>query len=361
MKPFVFRLLSPLALALLTGAASAQEIYMSGLKSPRNLFVDGDGSVFVAEAGNGGLTGGISVRKGAGAQTKYLDRLPSAAAPDGSDSVGPADIRRAPDGRLAVIFGLGADPAKRTSLGAGYEKLATLSLYDASTGTWQTTRDFAAREASEGAPDGEVNSNPFSFAPDGAGFAVADAGANAVWRDSGATFFAPQPVAPPGPGLPNPFPMDAVPTSIVARPGGGFMVGELGGFPFYKGLSRLYTLDAAGKIVDTRAGFTQIVDMAYAPDGSLLLTEFTTNGLRSGDPSGVVKRLRPDGTLETLISGLVTPTSLAFGQDGLLYITDNDLQLGGLVRRYAYQPVPEPATLAALGAGALAFLKRRKA
>ena len=333
---------------------------MSGLANPRRLTFDADGTLLVAEAGSGGLTGGISARKGADAQTRLLSNLPSTAAPDGSDSVGPSDVRRAADGRLAVLFGLGAGPDERDALGTGYERLATLSLYDAATKKWETRNDFAVREGAENPDGGEINSNPYSFVEDGTGYAVADAGANVVWRDGGSTLFTPQLVPGPGDPLPDPFPMDAVPTSVIARPGGGFMVGELGGFPFYKGYSRLYTLDADGKIVGTRAGFTTILDMAYAPDGSLLLAEYTTNGLTSGSPLGAIKRLRADGTIDTLISGLITPTSLAFGDDGLLYVAAQDATLGGVVLRYAYAPVPEPATFAALAVGWVALARRRR-
>ena len=342
---------------------------MSGLSSPRNLYFDTDGTLLVAEAGSGDLTGAIASRKGTEAQGTYLAGLPSAAAPDGSDSVGVADLMRTADGRLAVLFGLGGSPAKRTALGDDYGKLGTLSFYDPSTKSWSLGEDYAAREASED-PDkagnpatDEINSNPYAFVADGAGYAVVDAGANALWRDGATTLFTRQDV-PFGGGS---FPMDAVPTSILARPGGGFLVGELGGFPFAPGKSRIYTLDADGKIdtKETLSGFTAILDMAYAPDGSLLVAQFVDKGLNQDpatafDPTGSVKRLRPDGTIETLISGLVTPTSIAFGPDGALYVTDTDRQLGGLVRRYAYQPVPEPATFAALGLGALGFLKRRR-
>ena len=341
---------------------------MSGLSNPRNLYFDTDGTLLVAEAGSGGLTGGIASRKGTGTQGTYLAGLPSAASPDGSDSVGVADLKRTADGRLAVLFGLGGSPEKRSALGTDYGKLGTLSFYNPTTKSWSLGEDYAAREARED-PDktgnpmtDEINSNPYAFVADGAGYAVVDAGANALWRDDSTTLFTRQSV-PFGGGS---FPMDAVPTSILARPGGGFLVGELGGFPFAPGKSRIYTLDANGGIETekTLSGFTAILDMAYAPDGSLLVAQFVDKGLNQNpaafDPTGSIKRLRPDGTIETLISGLVTPTSIAFGPDGALYVTDTDRQLGGLVRRYAYQPVPEPSTLAALGLGALAFLKRRR-
>ena len=98
--------------------------------------------------------------------------------------------------------------------------------------------------------------------------------------------------------------------------------------------------------------------MAYASDGSLLVVEIADQGLLVGGP-GAVKRIRTDGTVDTLISGLATPTSVAF-HDGSLYVTNRSLTGEGQVLKYAYAPVPEPASMIALGMGAVALLRRRK-
>ena len=221
---------------------------MSGLANPRGMFFDTDGTLYVAEAGSGGgtlgtpftggggsgtfgLSGGIASRKGAGAQLQALYGLPSIADATGEgEPVGAADISRTADGRFAVLFGLGAGIQERNTLGSAGSMMGTLSYYDPTTHSWSLGQDYVALESGLNPDGGEINSNPFGMVSDGqGGFVVADSGANTVWRPGGLTSI-------PGQMVPNPFgpgtiPQEAVPTSIVARPGGGYLVGELGGFP----------------------------------------------------------------------------------------------------------------------------------
>jgi sugar lactone lactonase YvrE len=59
-------------------------------------------------------------------------------------------------------------------------------------------------------------------------------------------------------------------------------------------------------------GFTNIVDIAFGPDGSLLVLEIAANSLLGDPPAGGLTRVTPDGARETLISeGLFFPTGLA--------------------------------------------------
>jgi hypothetical protein len=371
------RLLSLFALASLSVLAQAQTVYMSGLNSPRGLFVDADGTVFVAEAGSGGgpngpqvtvgaglatfgLTGGISYRKGLDPQVAMFSNLPSVATLASGEAVGTHDILRANDGRLAVLTGMGGNPTSRASLGSDADRMGTLSFYDQNTGTWSIDTDFLAKEASVN-PDGNpvFDSDPFGFAHNGAGFVVADAGANAAWIGSGFTAFSTR-------MEPNPFnpgsdvPMQSVPTSIVARPGGGWMVGELTGFPFVPGTARLHELAADGTLIQSlELGLTNIIDLAYDSHGDLLVLEHSSTGLLSGG-TGSLKRVLSDGTIQTVISGLDTPTSFALSNDGFLYVTSNSYAPGvGQVLQYKYAAVPEPMTMAALGLG-FGVLRRRK-
>lgn len=362
-------------LAALTALAPAQEVYMSGLANPRGLFVDADGTVLVAEAGSGGgatgvpitvdtgpvtfgKTGGISSRLGLGAQTRLLSGLSSIAVPSGAEATGPNDLVRGADGRLAVLFGLASGSTNRAILGADGAQLGTLSLYNQTTNTWSLYSDYAQREQSTN-PDGDViNSNPFGLTRDGNRFVVADGGANVLWRDGGATLIPGQLVPSPfGPGL---FPQASVPTSVTFLPGGGYLVSELGGFPFTQGASRLHAVASDGTYMGSKSpGFTSIVDTALTPDGSLLVLEINRNGLIKGGP-GQLKRIRLDGTVDLLIGDLTDPTSIALSGDSL-YVTNDALSpTGGQVLRYGYTPVPEPASLAALGLGALALLRRRR-
>ena len=53
--------------------------------------------------------------------------------------------------------------------------------------------------------------------------------------------------------------------------------------------------------------------------GSLLVLEIAKNSLLSGDPTGALIRLKPDGSRETLLSeGLVMPAAVAIGYDALV-------------------------------------------
>lgn len=368
--------LAALALVGLASLAPAQTVYMSGLANPRGLAFSPDGTLYVAEAGAGGgasgpvftgpggsgtfgATGGVSSRQGSGAQTRVVSGLPSLAPVGGVEATGPADLGFTPTGSLVVLFGLGGKGSDRAALGGNAGLLGTLATFSAATGSFGVAQDYAAREEATN-PDGlEVNSNPFGLARDGASFAVADGGANALWRDGSATVLPPQTEKNPFSG--QPVPQDSVPTSVLARAGGGFMVGTLGGFPFTPGESRLFTLGADGSILGSaKPGLTSIVDMAYAPDGSLVVAEIYNDGLLAMG-AGDVRRIRLDGTVDTLIRGLDTPTSLAFGPDGALYVTNDALSpTGGQVLRYAYAPVPEPTTLGALAVGALGLLRRRR-
>jgi len=70
-------------------------------------------------------------------------------------------------------------------------------------------------------------------------------------------------------------------------------------------------------------GFTNMIDIAFDHDGSLLVLELAKNSLLSDDQTGALIRLHPDGSRETLISeGLTMPTAVAIGADGALYISN---------------------------------------
>jgi hypothetical protein len=112
-----------------------------------------------------------------------------------------------------------------------------------------------------------------------------------------------------------------------------------------------------------------IIDLTFGPDGGLYVLQLTTNGLASptGPGSGALIRVDPLTGMRTTIAdqSLFFPTSLAFGNDGSLYVTNRGVAAGGgQVLRFAV--VPEPGALTLIAAGGLlplagAIRRRRRA
>jgi hypothetical protein len=83
-------------------------------------------------------------------------------------------------------------------------------------------------------------------------------------------------------GLPDMIPTEAVPTSVAVGPDGSFYVGELKGFPFPLGESRIWKIDRDARDVQCGEspkckvvfdGFTSIIDLAFGPDGKLYVAQ----------------------------------------------------------------------------------------
>jgi sugar lactone lactonase YvrE len=124
--------------------------------------------------------------------------------------------------------------------------------------------------------------------------------------------------------------MQAVPTTIVANPDGGFYMGQLTGFPFPSGAANVYMVTQDGASSVFLDGFTNISDIALDGDGNLWVLEIAANTLLAEAPAGALTRVSPDGTREVVISeGLIMPTDVTVGPDGDIYITNCDVCPGG--------------------------------
>jgi hypothetical protein len=106
-------------------------------------------------------------------------------------------------------------------------------------------------------------------------------------------------------------------------------VGELTGFPFPLGAARIYRLVPGEEPQIYAEGFTNIIDLVFEDDGSLLVLEHAMNSLLSADQTGALIRLKPDGSRTTLAStGLIRPTAVVIGFDAL-YISNCGVCAGG--------------------------------
>ena len=319
------------------------EVIATGLDNPRGLVVTPGEVVLVTEAGRGGpgpcvpgaqgqlfclgATGAVTA-VWRGHQHRVATGLPSFGTPTASEVFGPHDIALSPSGPLVAI-GLGTDPARRAALGPdgrligqivrlgphGPKAFADLAAFE------------AANDPDQDQPGTGPDSNPYGLLPARDGGVIAtDAGGNdllSVDRRGHISTLAVFPVTPTsGPGGVE-IPMHFVPTTVVRGPDGALYVGQLTGFPFPVGGAKVWRIVPGQAPTVYAGGFTNIIDIAFDDRGRLLVLEIFTNGLLSGDPTGALIRVNRDGT-RTVIArdGLVTPTSVAVGRDGTLYVSN---------------------------------------
>ena len=336
--------LACVALGALAGGGSASPAVgvpvMSGLHNPRGLAIDNDGSVYVAEAGQGGTapcaifsgepvlrcygpTGRIS-RLRDGVQEVVADGLPSNAPAGGNGAVGPANL--AIEGNhLFVTDGLGANPLNPAiqpfrALGQG----TLIKVHPES--HWDFATDISAFEAANN-PVGPPDSNPYGLINVGGHRVLTDAGGNDLLEVHGdhiellATF----------PSRPQRS-TDAVPTTVVEGPDGAYYVGELSGAPFNVGAANVYRV-AGGQATVYCSGFSFVISMAWGPDGHLYVLQLASQPGLTGP--GILYRIDEDCTKTPVVTDLFTPGGLAFGADGAAYITQGSiLASGGTVWRF---------------------------
>ena len=185
---------------------------------------------------------------------------------------------------------------------------------------------------------------------------VADAAANSllrVWPDGRIVTVARFPVQSistshiPDPTFPPELPAEAVPTTVALGRDGSWYVGELKGFPFTPGTSKVWKIKPGSKDVTcdaaapTRAcsvyqdGLTSIIDMTFDLRGRLSVLELAKGGVlavEGGDPGaptppGALIRIDRQGNRTELAEGqIVLPGGIVpdlFCR--ALYVTDNQL------------------------------------
>jgi hypothetical protein len=199
-----------------------------------------------------------------------------------------------------------------------------------SSGVWRVSRGRAQMVADTGAFETEVDpagdgtdegSNPFDLARlNGHRTLVADAAGNSLLVvdqkgsiDWAATF-------------PEQDGAQAVPTSVAIAPDGAYYVGELTGFPFPTGISRVWRIEPgtshaacgtspACSIVVT--GRTAIIDLQFGPDGRLYVAQLDDAGVPAfEDGTGVGGSVHAcnvtTGACEEIVAGIPMLTAIAF-------------------------------------------------
>lgn len=299
------------------------------LNNPRQVAIGPDGGVFVAEAGGAvaapacptpdtcyNYSGRVSELKNGKVRT-VVEHLLSFGAPDGSGAVGSDGVSVDNEGHVFVQES--APSCTDVSKYSAHFRSQSGRLLQA-TGLTSTKPLFNVTgfEVKNNPDHGVCDSDPYAvLAGDDVQY-VADAAGNDVLEIRGGHVVQTWVLPPTAHGN------EAVPTSLAWGPGGHVYVGELTGEEHGStpGDAQVFRLDSHGSVHVYASGFSAITGLAFGPDASMYVTEFSLD-FAHFSPLGDVVKVARNGTRTQLGFGkLFFPAGAAVDGKGHLYVSN---------------------------------------
>jgi hypothetical protein len=298
------------------------EVVVEGLVNPLGLALLPDGGLLVAEEGTGENddSAGVSVLTPDGAVGRVVSGLPSSR--DSGDLSGVPLVGVSPDGRTAYTAHFNSRslltfPIPSDGLKPGTKADPPLKLED------------LGRTMLPLLEVGVVNPFDIAFDDDGVpvvtdasenGVATMNAQRRTVFTHRFGELTDPQKES---------MKVDAVPTGIT-RVDDEYYITLFSGCPYPEGSGEVVAVGENRSERTIVGGLSLPIDVAVGPDGTIWILEFarflpdascfTAEGYEPG--SGTLSRLRPDGTLEEVLTGLEFPGAVLPMPDGSLYVTE---------------------------------------
>ncbi|MBA2358147.1 MAG: ScyD/ScyE family protein [Actinobacteria bacterium] len=286
-----------------------------------------DGSVYIAEAGTAGpqkldkktflgYTASVARWRPSGTQ-RVVRKLGSVGGRDGTFTGGAHGV--AVDRRGTIYVAMTGAPCNLKLPAAAKAQAGQLLRIRA--GKQESVADIESLECKHNYDRTDRNPNPYAvLALGGDHEIVVDAGGNTAFdvRGKQAKLLAVLPKLPDG--------GQSVPTSVALGPDGAYYVGEFAGEikgKLPKNRARVLRIVPGKKPTVYRRGFNAITGLAFDKQGTMYVTEFSTEPANEQNAAGDVVAVAKNGTRTRLgVGKLFFPTGAAVGPDGSVYVSN---------------------------------------